>query len=108
MEASAPTNHPGAIPAAKNFPVSWPAAEDAALFWMHDRMHFPRPIAAMDFDVARLYFEDGIKAAGLAYEVPLRVRTARINSYFYLSVGADPAVFGGRPEAKLDAAMARL
>src|SRR5439155_23360009 len=96
------------IPTPANFPVTWPRPEDAALFWAHLRTHFPRPIVPMTYDVMRLYFEHGIEAAGLAYDVPLRMRCARINSYFYFTVGADPAAFGGRPDEKLDAAMATL
>jgi phosphohistidine swiveling domain-containing protein len=108
MPVAADASQPTVLEAPTNFPVSWPRAEDAAQFWVHNRMHFPRPLTAMDHEVARLYFEDGITAAGLVYDVPLRVRVARINSYFYMSVGADPGAMGGRPEEKLRAAMAGL
>ena len=62
----------------------------------------------MNCEVLRLYLEDGVEAAGRAYDVPLRIRTARINSYFYLALTAAPPAVGGRPDEKLDAAMAAL
>src|SRR5438128_1170608 len=96
------------IPPPTNFPVTWPAPEDAALLWAHLRTHLPRPAIPMDYDVLRLYFEHGLAAAGLAYDVPLRVRCARINSYYYFTVGVDPGALGGRPDEKLDAAMGGL
>src|SRR5262245_43244019 len=108
MPTTGLADQPSAIPPPANFPIAWARPEDETLFWMHNRMHFPRPITLMTHEIMRLFFEDGIEAAGHAYDVPLRCRAARFNTYFYIALTAAPPSPDARPEETLEAAMVGL
>lgn len=42
---------PTPIPAPVDFSVVWDDPSDGFLFWTNDRMHFPRPILALEYEV---------------------------------------------------------
>ena len=52
------------------------------LMWTNDRMHFPRPMAALEYEVWASFL-DGTNLAGNTYAFPIRQRFHRINGYFY-------------------------
>ena len=73
---------PTPIPAAPDFPVLWDDPSDAFLMWTNDRMHFPRPMAALEYEVWAAFL-DGANLAGKTYAFPIRQRFRRINGYVY-------------------------
>lgn len=105
---------PSPLTAPPNFPVTWPRPEDERLFWMHDRLHVPKPITQLDGWSLYQIYEHGISAAAQAYEVPLRCRARRINTYFYFAlipVDVPPEEVGARSkrvQETLSTAMARM
>lgn len=108
------TSHeaPSPIPILPDFPVTWEHPEDERLFWGPDRMHFPEPVTPMmvGFNQA---FNEGIKRASQAFEVPIRLQYRRINTYNYMATvpmvpPEEMEAQGKRAEEKLRAAMGRL
>jgi len=73
---------PTPIPAAPDFPVLWDDPTDAFLMWTNDRMHFPRPMTALEYEVWAA-FSDGANLAFTSLAFPIRQRFRRINGYFY-------------------------
>lgn len=96
------------------FPVAWRYPEDAALWWASDRLHFPAPVTPMFGAFYRRVVEGGLNRAAEAYELPVRVRFRRINSYLYMNISPDGAAAGerearrARSEEKLHTVMGRL
>ena len=78
------TSHeaPTPIPVPPNFPVTWDHADDEGLFWHTDVMHFPEPITPMMVGFNQS-FNEGIKRAAQACEVPIQLIYRRINTYNY-------------------------
>jgi rifampicin phosphotransferase len=101
------------IPTPGNFPVEWARPEDARLFWMHERMHFPEPVTPLTDAVWALVLS-GFTRAAAAYDMGLRFEGRRINSYHYEAINAIEAApeeleaQRNRSEEKLEAAMANL
>jgi len=97
-----------------DFPVVWENPDDELLFWTHDAMHFPEPATLMDGAFMRTVFRRGYTRAAEAYEMPIRPRVCRINTYLYFvmtPVMAPPEemeAMGERSQEKLGAVMARL
>ena len=94
------------------FPVVWENPEDERLHWQADRTHFPEPVTPMMAGYNRA-FGEGFKRASQALEAPVRIVYQRINTYNFMAMlpmeppGRMQAP-GGRPEAKVHAAMGRL
>ena len=76
---------PKPFPLPPDFPVTWPDPSMAELPWQQDRQHVHEPVTPMSAWWAQL-FATGFSKALAANEVPLAVRVARINTYFYMSV----------------------
>ena len=76
---------PTPIPTPVEFPVVWDDPSDAFMFWTNDRMHFPRPILALECEVWAAFME-GVNSAGETYAFPIRQRFRRINTYLYQAV----------------------
>src|SRR5690349_14927213 len=77
------TNGPPALPAPlpipPDFPVTWTRAQDASLFWTHDRMHYPDPTPPLEFDFFTRSWEDqGLNVAAQAYDFPIRWQVRHI------------------------------
>lgn len=68
------------------FPVVWAHPDDARGFWQHDRMHFPDPIALLDFSFMKLVHDVGFNRAAKHYGLPIRAHTRRIGGYLYSSM----------------------
>jgi len=97
---NAPT--PVAIPVRPDFPVAWEAPEDAELFWVNDRMHFPDPVVPLTADI---HPGSGFNIAAERYSLPVRWRSRRINTYLYQAmapVSTEPAQLAalGRESAR--------
>ena len=103
---------PVRITAPSEFPVSWSSADEERLPWVHDRMHAPHPIVPLDADFwIRAY--GGFNGAAEHYELPIRARARRINTYVYAAIApAVPpeqiAAQGKRAEERLKVAISRL
>jgi phosphohistidine swiveling domain-containing protein len=74
------------IPPPPDFPVRWEVPGDAELLWSPDRLHFPRPVTPMLGVVYRRAMEGGQNRAAEAYDLPVRFRIRRINSYIHLAI----------------------
>lgn len=106
--------HTGAvrIVAPPQFPVTWEDPEDEQLTWLHDRMHNPDPVLPLENAFwSRVY--EAFNRATETYEMPVRLKTRCINTYFYMAVKAavGPEQMDAqreRADQRLDAAMGRL
>src|SRR5947207_982272 len=89
MSTAEATQHPpsGVVPTPANFPITWEPADDAQLFWFRDQLHLPEPITPLDEEFARQVYQ-GMSVIFERYEIPLRVRSRRFNTYFYWTVVA--------------------
>ena len=114
--STAETTHqptPSAIPAPPNFPVSWENPEDEGRFWTLNRMHTPDPITQMD-ELFIGYVWQGVSTVAQIYDIPVRTRTRRINTYMYVTILPVAPPEDGmeaqskRSEAKLRAVFARI
>ncbi len=75
------------IPAPPDFPVRWENPKDAKMFWEPDPMHYPDPIAPLEFEFINGGLgEHGFNHAAEKYELPVRMRELRINTYYYASI----------------------
>jgi pyruvate,water dikinase len=105
---------PTPIPQPLTFPVAWATDADADLLWMQDRMHFPDQQSVLDAWYVNEHMYGGFNAAAETYQLPIRVRTARFNTWHYMAsaplhLSADEgAQLAAQAEANLGAAMGRL
>lgn len=74
------------IDPATPFPVTWADPADEALFWQHDAMHFPDPLAPMEAAMLENTLGQGFTYGANAYNAPLRVEVRTINGYEYQSM----------------------
>src|SRR4028118_868697 len=105
----------GPIPAPPDFPVVWENPDDERLFWTRDAMHFPNPVNELEDELSvRIAQGNGFAAACEAYDLPIRLRARRINTYLYTAVApimAPPEemeAMGERSRKQLGNAMAQL
>jgi pyruvate,water dikinase len=105
----------GTRAAPPDFPVTWERPGDDQFFWTTDRMHYPEPVAPLEFDFFTRSWEDqGLNVAARAYSFPFRAQVRRINSYPYsaqVPVATQPeelAALGKEAEARLGQAMGRV
>jgi pyruvate,water dikinase len=82
----APVAAHGPIPTPPDFPVVWEHPDDAQAFWQRDRMHFPEPIALLDFAFMNVVYGKGFNKAAEHYGLPIRGYSRRIGAYFYSSM----------------------
>ncbi len=82
---------PSAMPAPKpyplppDFPVTWPDPAMAMAPWQQDRMHMPDPATPMSSWLS-IAFAKGFSKGLASYSLPMGATTARINTYFYMSI----------------------
>ena len=103
---------PTPIPTPPDFPVTWEDTEDEGRFWQADPMHFPEPVTPIMESVLET-FNDGFRLASMAYEMPITIKSRRINTYIYNTVlpmvpPEEMEARGKRAEANLKPAMGRL
>ena len=110
MSATPPAMpEPVTIPLPANFPIDWPTPEMAMMTWQQDRQHLPDPVTPMSAWLAE-HFAIGLTSALASYSVPLGGATARLNCYFYMSIGPNvppeqAAEMGAKAEPLLIAAI---
>ncbi|MCC6628959.1 MAG: hypothetical protein IT340_16340 [Chloroflexi bacterium] len=83
LEADQTRSDVNALPDRPDFPVVWEQPAHADLLWAFDADHFPRPIAPMEGDFARLAVSNGQTVAFREYYGSIDVHMRRINTYFY-------------------------
>ena len=85
MSAPQPTmQEPVRIPLPPEFPIDWADAGLEMVPWQQDRQHLPEPVTPMSAWWAE-HFAVGFSAGLAAYSVPLKVRTARLNTYYFMA-----------------------
>ncbi|MBV9547660.1 MAG: hypothetical protein JOY61_25080 [Chloroflexi bacterium] len=90
-----------ATPVASSFPVRWEHPDDAEHVWIQDRMHAPDPITPLEQVLTELVYA-GMSATAERYEVPVRIKCRRINTFLYWAVV--PSVV---PPAEIEAQLER-
>jgi pyruvate,water dikinase len=101
---------PTEIPLPPDFPVTWENPQEAQLTWQRNPVHFPEPITPMTFTFA---IHTGTDQPMELYELPIRFRARRINSYYYLAVAPvvapeEMAAQGEIAGKNIETAMGRL
>ena len=104
--------HAVRIIAPPQFPVTWEHAGDEQLTWLHDRMHNPDPVLPLENAFWGSVYE-AFNRATEAYDMPVRLKTRCINTYFYMAAKTVVApeemeAQRARADERMDAAMARL
>jgi phosphohistidine swiveling domain-containing protein len=113
---STQTPAPATTPAAPGFPAAWQQHPgDAELFWQHDPMHFPDPLAPMEAAMLQRTLGPGFGYGARTYHAPIeRVEVRAVNGYFYqamVPVQGTPeemAAQGQRAEQAIQAVAGRL
>jgi len=102
-------------PTAVPFPVTWADPADEALFWQHDAMHFPDPLAPMEAAMLERTLGQGFGYGARAYDAPLAgIEVRTINGYHYQSLVPmtgtpdEMTAQGVLAEAAIRGALARL
>jgi pyruvate,water dikinase len=100
------------LPTPADFPVAWRKPGDEQLFWTLDRMHFPGPLTALEYELVARFFK-GMIAAAEAFELGLVWETQWINTYIYYAVYPsvppdEVEALARRSEEKIRPVMARL
>ena len=103
---------PSESPFASNFPVTWESPADESLFWRLNRMHTPEPLTPMD-ELFWGYVWQGVSTVAQIYDIPVRARTRRTNTYLYFTILPVPPEDGievqrKRSDAKLREVFARI
>src|SRR5262245_23136946 len=96
------------------FPVEWERPEDQLAFWVQERMGNPEPLPPLEEAFVEAWFGEPFRRAAELYELGIRGRSRRVNTYLYATVEPIPAPLeeeaarAARSREKLTAAMARL
>ena len=93
--------------------VAFPTPDEIEGFWNLDRMHAPRPITPLSFDLIIETLAWGFTKAQAEYDCPIMVTPKEINHYVYVSFHPvdDDAVIAdrmGRYEATLAAKVPKV
>ena len=70
--------------------VVFPAPDEIEGYWALDKMHAPRPITPLSFDLVVRPLTEGFTKAQAEYDCPIMVSTKEVNHYFYVVVPSDP------------------
>jgi pyruvate,water dikinase len=65
--------------------IVFPGPDEIEGFWALDKMHAPRPIAPLSFDLVVRTLAEGFTKAQAEYDCPIMVTTKEINHYFYVA-----------------------
>jgi phosphohistidine swiveling domain-containing protein len=65
--------------------VVFPAPEEIEGYWALDKMHAPRPITPLSFDLIVHTLAEGFTKAQAEYDCPIMVSTKEVNHYFYVA-----------------------
>ena len=65
--------------------VVFPAADEIEGYWALDKMHAPRPITPLSFDLVVRTLAEGFTKAQAEYDCPIMVSTKEVNHFFYVA-----------------------
>ena len=65
--------------------VVFPAPDEIEGYWALDKMHAPRPITPLSFDLVVRTLAEGFTKAQAEYDCPIMVSTKEVNHYFYVA-----------------------
>ncbi len=65
--------------------IVFPGPDEVEGFWALDKMHAPRPVTPLSFDVIVRTLAEGFTAAQAEYDCPIMVSTNEVNHYFYVA-----------------------
>ena len=65
--------------------VVFPAGDEIEGFWNLDKMHAPRPVSPLSFDLIVRTLAEGFTKAHEDYDCPIMVSTKEINHYLYFA-----------------------
>jgi phosphohistidine swiveling domain-containing protein len=65
--------------------VVFPGPDEIEGFWALDKMHAPRPLTPLSFDLVAHTLADGFTKAQAEYDCPIMVSTREINHYYYVA-----------------------
>jgi phosphohistidine swiveling domain-containing protein len=86
------------IPTPSDFPIHWDDPADAALLWLWDQQHNPRPISPLGRDLLAVAFGPGMTKGERTSGMPVQERRVRfINTFMYGTVIPDVALIVDTP-----------
>jgi phosphohistidine swiveling domain-containing protein len=65
--------------------VVFPQPDEIEGYWALDKMHAPRPITPLSFDLVVRTLAQGFTKAQAEYDCPIMVSTKEVNHYFYVA-----------------------
>jgi rifampicin phosphotransferase len=65
--------------------VVFPGPDEIEGFWALDKMHAPRPVTPLSFDLVVRTLAEGFTKAQAEYDCPIMVSTKEVNHYFYVA-----------------------
>jgi phosphohistidine swiveling domain-containing protein len=65
--------------------VVFPGPDEIEGFWGLDKMHAPRPVTPLSFDLVVQTLGEGFTKAQAEYDCPIMVTTREVNHYFYVA-----------------------
>ncbi|MGH9213559.1 MAG: PEP-utilizing enzyme [Acidimicrobiales bacterium] len=65
--------------------VVFPGPDEIEGFWALDKMHAPRPVTPLSFDLVVYTLAEGFTKAQSEYDCPIMVTAREINHYFYVA-----------------------
>jgi phosphohistidine swiveling domain-containing protein len=68
-----------------NDETTFPDPDEIEGFWALDKMHAPRPVTPLSFDLVVRTLAEGFTKAQEEYDCPIMVSTKEVNHYFYVA-----------------------
>jgi rifampicin phosphotransferase len=68
-----------------NDEITFPGPDEIEGFWALDKMHAPRPVTPLSFDLVVRTLAEGFTKAQAEYDCPIMVSTNEVNHYFYVA-----------------------
>lgn len=65
--------------------IVFPGPDEIEGFWALDKMHAPRPVTPLSFDLVVYTLAEGFTKAQAEYDCPIMVSAKEINHYFYVA-----------------------
>jgi phosphohistidine swiveling domain-containing protein len=65
--------------------IVFPGPDEIEGFWALDKMHAPRPVTPLSFDLIVYTLAEGFTKAQAEYDCPIMVTAREINHYFYVA-----------------------
>jgi rifampicin phosphotransferase len=65
--------------------VTFPEPDEIEGFWALDKIHAPRPVTPLSFDLVVRTLAEGFTKAQAEYDCPIMVTTNEVNHFFYVS-----------------------